>query len=1206
MNKKALLIWTFLLCFVTGIWADKVIVFNEVTGTDDSSAKITTVSEIVKSGSENLKSITDASNVYLARAGRGLKLGTSKKPGTLTLNLAAPCKPTAIKFKARQYGATEKNISVAGTEFAELTGDVAEYSVPFDGNTEVSSIAIKTAVKRAYITEVTIVEGGQQASVATPTIEGATPFFGTTTITIGCATADAKVYYTLDGNDPTSESTEYTAPFTLDKTATVKAIAYKGEDKSSVVTKEFVASPTVATVAELNALEKGTMFIFNGETTVVAAPNAKYLYLKDATGSTLAYDGSGEKFAFEPGQHIAAGWQGKVDVYSGLFEAVPTTALTAVPDVKDQITYDTKTVADVTLENVNTVAYLKGVTYTAPADGKKNFTITEGEATVAGYNQFGITIAEPVEGRTYDILGVISRFNDNVQFQPIAITVVPKTVAADITAETGSDLATLVEAKAAEIAAAGNIMGDIKLTLAAGGAYTVGKAISAKAAVTIEGDATAPATIDATALAEPLVKIEGATAAAKNADGTDNAAYKANAGVTIKNVKINALSKSLVNDAQKSLIDEISIDNANIELVGSATVFDLKGYAAMTSIKNSTLWSKEGHTGQLMKTSGRVKDLDGSQATYKQELTVENSTLHKVAVGKQLNNFQGKGQKSIFLTMKSTIVSESTQEGNEVRGWLGGQNSTNPTVVYDNNSYFYDNDEQDGWTDETKQGADLTKTSKDRDPEFANAAEGDFTVYAGSLQAKYKIGDPRWLVEFDATKVRPMDIGLELGEGCDLAEKLNEEIADVEKDAKVGDVTIYLAGNAAYTVKTPITVPGRLSIIGEKDKPATIDASENTGAFIQLNATPDESLKGTGDYYIISGATGIDLRNLNINGVKGQLIYDNNAKYCVENVTVDSCTVNLTSDEATNVKGNAVIYFKAGFANTLSVTNSTFWNSGASDAKYFVQYNNNGRSKRAGFENNFVIFQNNTFYNVAKAGQWANYPSFIGQRSSGFIVTDNIFVNCGNKQVARRILGSRGASSYPEGMVTFNNNTYMTTETVDGVETTTFESTDGDVDPYDVSGTAIEMSPMFADAANGNFTIDAGTEQAMLKTGAPRWLVEFVAPDITDAKALLALEIEKATAMLSGYDPETNEAAKALKMAIDDAQGVYDTAMFEYEITAAIEKLKAAEAAFQTTGISNVNVEGAENGVWYTLQGVRVDKPQKGVFIHNGKKVVLK
>ena len=43
------------------------------------------------------------------------------------------------------------------------------------------------------------------------------------------------------------------------------------------------------------------------------------------------------------------------------------------------------------------------------------------------------------------------------------------------------------------------------------------------------------------------------------------------------------------------------------------------------------------------------------------------------------------------------------------------------------------------------------------------------------------------------------------------------------------------------------------------------------------------------------------------------------------------------------------------------------------------------------------------------------------------------------------------------------------------------------------------------------------------------------------------------------------------------------------------------------TGIQTLNVDKlSEEGAWYTIQGVRVDKPSKGVFIHNGKKVVVK
>lgn len=44
------------------------------------------------------------------------------------------------------------------------------------------------------------------------------------------------------------------------------------------------------------------------------------------------------------------------------------------------------------------------------------------------------------------------------------------------------------------------------------------------------------------------------------------------------------------------------------------------------------------------------------------------------------------------------------------------------------------------------------------------------------------------------------------------------------------------------------------------------------------------------------------------------------------------------------------------------------------------------------------------------------------------------------------------------------------------------------------------------------------------------------------------------------------------------------------------------------TGIENVGneMQNVENGAWYTPQGVRVAQPTKGVYIHNGKKVLVK
>jgi len=42
------------------------------------------------------------------------------------------------------------------------------------------------------------------------------------------------------------------------------------------------------------------------------------------------------------------------------------------------------------------------------------------------------------------------------------------------------------------------------------------------------------------------------------------------------------------------------------------------------------------------------------------------------------------------------------------------------------------------------------------------------------------------------------------------------------------------------------------------------------------------------------------------------------------------------------------------------------------------------------------------------------------------------------------------------------------------------------------------------------------------------------------------------------------------------------------------------------SGIKTIKNEVAEDGAYYNLQGQRVDNPTKGLFIHNGKKVILK
>jgi predicted alpha-1,2-mannosidase len=60
---------------------------------------------------------------------------------------------------------------------------------------------------------------------AVPVITAERTFSERTTVTLSTLTPGAKIYYTVDGRIPTAASTEYSGPFTIDRSMTVKAVA---------------------------------------------------------------------------------------------------------------------------------------------------------------------------------------------------------------------------------------------------------------------------------------------------------------------------------------------------------------------------------------------------------------------------------------------------------------------------------------------------------------------------------------------------------------------------------------------------------------------------------------------------------------------------------------------------------------------------------------------------------------------------------------------------------------------------------------------------------------------------------------------------------------------------------------------------------------------------------------------------------------------
>ena len=78
----------------------------------------------------------------------------------------------------------------------------------------------------------------EPTTVTAPEISGTTPFEESTTVTIQ-GPQGASLHYTIDGSTPSAESPEYSEPFTLTDTATIRAIAILNDISSSVSSKTF-------------------------------------------------------------------------------------------------------------------------------------------------------------------------------------------------------------------------------------------------------------------------------------------------------------------------------------------------------------------------------------------------------------------------------------------------------------------------------------------------------------------------------------------------------------------------------------------------------------------------------------------------------------------------------------------------------------------------------------------------------------------------------------------------------------------------------------------------------------------------------------------------------------------------------------------------------------------------------------------------------
>ena len=344
--------------------------------------------------------------------------------GTITNDQFRMFKNQTTTFKSTA-GAIEKIVftcTASGTDKYGPGCFAAQDGYSYEGNVGTwegsgNNIEFVSASNQVRATQI-LVFLGEAPAVETPVFDPVhnTKFVGSLEVTITCATEGADIYYMINDGDEVL----YTGPFTLTETATVKAYADLDGTESASATAKYIKLAEVSNIAEGNALGNKVDFIFNGNA-VVTYQNGSNLWIRDESGSGLIY--GNQVPAMEQGTVINSGWIAqKYNFRGGLVpEFQYPTGVEASETVVAVEPFERTTLA---LENVNEYVIMKDLTVIAETDttvsNYQKYFYNAADSLVL-FNQFGIEFTLE-EGKTYDVVGTVTVYNEKPQLYIISVT----------------------------------------------------------------------------------------------------------------------------------------------------------------------------------------------------------------------------------------------------------------------------------------------------------------------------------------------------------------------------------------------------------------------------------------------------------------------------------------------------------------------------------------------------------------------------------------------------------------------------------------------------------------------------------------------------------------------------------------------------------------------------------------------------------------
>ncbi|MBT2661580.1 chitobiase/beta-hexosaminidase C-terminal domain-containing protein [Bacillus sp. ISL-45] len=149
------------------------------------------------------------------------------------------------------------------------------------------------------------------ASVTATAVKAGTEVELTTT------TEGATIYYTVDGSEPTTESTVYSAPITINGDTTIKAFAVASDLENSDVATFSYTVLQQKTIAEVRAMNTGDYALTTG---IVTAVQGRNIFIQDETAGIVLYG----SLDVQPGDEVEA--SGQLTEYNTLLELEVTSA----------------------------------------------------------------------------------------------------------------------------------------------------------------------------------------------------------------------------------------------------------------------------------------------------------------------------------------------------------------------------------------------------------------------------------------------------------------------------------------------------------------------------------------------------------------------------------------------------------------------------------------------------------------------------------------------------------------------------------------------------------------------------------------------------------------------------------------------------------------------------------------------------------------